>query len=93
MSTSSCTPVVVDGWGGAGDGCLAIETARGTLAVVEEAVRGSLPEHWQSSAAEEFTARVGELLAHAGRLGELVTAAHERAAALAAAVAVARSEP
>ncbi|WP_152188782.1 hypothetical protein [Georgenia satyanarayanai] len=87
MSTSSCTPVVVDGWGGAGDGCASVMSAAGVLAAIEDTLRGAYPERWHSPAADEFAARLGDLLHHAHRLEELLATAQDRAAALSAAVA------
>ncbi len=84
---TTCTPVVVGGWGGAGDGCVAVDDAQRMLTVVEEHLRGAFPEQWQSTAADEFTARVEDLLRHAGHLGDLLATARERAAETAAAVA------
>lgn len=90
---SSCTPVVVDGWGGAGDGCAAVGDALRLVGVIEDALRGALPEQWQSAAADELTARLGELLVHAARLEDLVWTARQRAAELSAAVAATWAEP
>lgn len=87
MSTSSCTPVVVDGWGGAGDGCASVVSAAGVLAAIEDTLRAAYPERWHSPAADEFSARLEDLLHHSSRLGDLLATAQERAAALAAAVA------
>lgn len=84
---TSCTPVVVDGWGGAGEGCVSVGDAQRVLAVVVDHLRGAFPEQWQSSAADEFTARLEDLLLHADRLGELLATARERAAEMSAAVA------
>ncbi|PYF99035.1 hypothetical protein SAMN05216184_10957 [Georgenia satyanarayanai] len=87
MSTSSCTPVVVEGWGGAGDGCASVVSAAGVLGAVEGTLRAAYPEQWHSPAADEFSARLGDLLLHTHRLGDLLATAQQRAAALAAAVA------
>ncbi|MBD8062106.1 hypothetical protein [Oceanitalea stevensii] len=87
MSTSSCTPVVVEGWGGAGEGCASVVSATGVLAAVEDTLRAAYPEQWHSPAADEFAARLGDLLHHAYRLGDLLATAQDRAARLAAAVA------
>lgn len=92
MSASSCTPVVVDGWGGAGDGCEAVAGALGAVTYVQETLRACVPEQWQSTAADEFTARVSDLLGHCDRLVALVEDAHRRAVELAAAVQTARQE-
>ncbi len=93
MSQGSCTPVVVDGWGGAGDGCQTMVAALGVLGAIEDLLRQAFPEEWRSSAADEYTARIGDLLLHAGHLDEQLRTAQQRAADLAAAVAAARSEP
>ncbi|WP_413451789.1 hypothetical protein AA0Y32_14275 [Georgenia phoenicis] len=87
MSTSSCTPVVVDGWGGAGDGCANVASAVGVLAAVADTLRAAFPEQWHSPAADEFATRLGDLLHHTQRLEELLATAQDRAAALSAAVA------
>lgn len=87
MSTSSCTPVVVEGWGGAGDGCASVVSAAGVLAAIADSLRAAYPEQWHSPAADEFAARLGDLLLHTHRLDELLAAARDRAAALSAAVA------
>lgn len=93
MSTvDSCTPVVVDGWGGAGDGCLATGTAVGAVEAITDLLRTTLPLHWQSSAADRYTERVEDLLRHCARLTELVEAAHQRMVEQSGAVAEARSE-
>ncbi|QDB80530.1 hypothetical protein FE251_14990 [Georgenia wutianyii] len=92
MSGSRCTPVVVDGWGGAGDGCVAVGTAGQVLGEIEDAVRAAFPEDWQSTAADEFRARLTDLLGLADGLRGLLETAQERAAALSAAVAVAWGE-
>ncbi|HLT84217.1 MAG TPA: hypothetical protein VKZ83_08300 [Phototrophicaceae bacterium] len=92
MDGSSCTPVVVDGWGGAGDGCFAVASAAEVLGAIEDAVRAAYPQVWQSGAAEEFAARLTDLLGHAAALRGLLGTAQERAAELAAAVADAWEE-
>lgn len=89
---SSRTPGVA-GWGGAGDGCVAVDDALRLVGVVEDALRGALPEQWQSAAADECTARLGELLLHAALLEDLVRTARLRATELSAAVEAAWSEP
>jgi len=92
MSGSSCTPVVVDGWGGAGDGCDKVGVAGDVLGAIEDAVRAAFPDTWQSSAADELAARLTDLLRHAAALRGLLEAAQEEAVELSAAVALAWSE-
>ncbi len=91
MSTTGCTPVAVEGWGGAGDGCEALAGALDVLGAVSDGLRAAFPGDWQSSAADEFAARLGDLLGHAACLEDLLHTARERADALAAAVAAAWS--
>lgn len=89
MSTTSCTPVAVDGWGGAGDGCVTVAGAADLLDAVEDTLRAAYPERWQASAADEYAARLTDLLHHTHLLAALIETARLRAAELAAVVAAA----
>lgn len=88
--TRSCTPA--GGWGGAGDGCAAAQTALATTHALIESLRAAFPESWQSTAADEYAVRLGGLLLHSGRLAEITESAQHQLAELAQIVATARSQ-
>lgn len=90
---SSCTPVVVDGWGGAGDGCAATSVAVAAAGAITESLRTALPVYWQSTAADRYTERVTDLLRHCARLTELLETAHQRLVEQSAKVAQVRGAP
>ncbi|WP_454085537.1 hypothetical protein [Georgenia sp. Marseille-Q6866] len=78
--------------GRGGDGCANVASATGVLAAIEDTLRAAYPEQWRSPAADEFAARLGDLLHHAYRLGAPLAAARARPAARAAAAAEAWEE-
>lgn len=68
LSDPSCPPVVVEGWGGAGDACVRAASAVEVLAYIQENLRAAFPQQWQSVAADGFVQRLTDLLIGAGRV-------------------------
>lgn len=88
--TRSCTPA--GGWGGAGDGCIAAQSALAATQALTDGLRAAFPEGWQSTAADEYVHRLGGLLLHCGRLAEITESAQHQLAELAQLVHTARSQ-